>query len=105
MRDLLSRIAAETDRPPDPDRICRGTLLSRAQYLVDLEAWGYEDARRRPRGALTPREIERWTLAIGDEERPRIGVVTGRRQAGGASAAQGPDASRGDLLPAGRPEG
>jgi hypothetical protein len=27
------------------DRVCRGTLLSRAQYLVDVHAWGYTDAR------------------------------------------------------------
>jgi hypothetical protein len=25
--------------PPDGDRVCRGTLLSRAQYLVDVHAW------------------------------------------------------------------
>jgi hypothetical protein len=68
MDQLLSRLASETAAPAPTDRVCRGTLLSRAQYLIDLEAWGYEDARERPRGSLTPREIETWTLAIGDDE-------------------------------------
>ena len=27
------------------ERLCRGPLLSRAQYHVDLEQWGYRDAR------------------------------------------------------------
>ena len=31
--------------PSTADRVCRGTLLSRAQYLVDVHGWGYTDAR------------------------------------------------------------
>ena len=27
------------------ERLCRGTLLSRYQYLVDLQLWNYQDAR------------------------------------------------------------
>lgn len=41
-----------------------GTLLSREQYLPDLERWGYDDARRMPRGSMTDSEINHWTIAI-----------------------------------------
>ncbi|HZR81135.1 MAG TPA: nucleotidyltransferase family protein [Candidatus Binatia bacterium] len=68
MRDLVGRMSRESHEPPPPDRVCQGTLLSRAQYLVDVEQWRYEDARRSPRGALTPGEIDRWTRAIDEEE-------------------------------------
>jgi hypothetical protein len=33
---------------------CRGTLLSRIQYLPDLELWGYRDARDEVPGYLPP---------------------------------------------------
>jgi hypothetical protein len=48
---------------PSGDRICRGTLLSRSQYLVDLEQWGYRDARLLPRGTMTAEQIAVWTAA------------------------------------------
>jgi hypothetical protein len=44
--------------------VCNGTLLSREQYLHDLERWGYEDPRLIPEGRMTPEEIEAWTTAI-----------------------------------------
>ena len=47
----------------EDDRLCRGTILSRSQYLVDVLQWGYEDARLRPEGAMSPEEVQRWTLA------------------------------------------
>ncbi len=61
-------------------RICRGTLTSRAQYLVDLELWGYEDARLAPHGSMSEEEASIWTAAIDAEksrplgERPREAV-------------------------------
>jgi hypothetical protein len=30
---------------PPAERVCRGTLLSRTQYVVDVERWGYADGR------------------------------------------------------------
>ena len=45
-------------------RLCRGPLLSRAQYLVDVERWNYVDAREVPLGTMTPEEIAIWTKAI-----------------------------------------
>jgi hypothetical protein len=41
--------------------VCRGTLLSRTQYLYDVTAGGLQDARLKPPGTMTPDEIERWT--------------------------------------------
>jgi hypothetical protein len=60
-RDLLSD-------PPADDRLCGGTLLSREQYLADVEQQGYRDLRERPLGAMTPEQIQVWTEAIPGRE-------------------------------------
>lgn len=52
------------------DRLCRGTLISRAQYLVDIGRWEYRDARLLPSGTMTPDEIATWTAPIDDIDRP-----------------------------------
>ena len=57
-------------RDAPPQRICRGTLTSRAQYLVDVEVWGYEDARLAPHGSMSEAEASIWTAAI-DEQASR----------------------------------
>jgi hypothetical protein len=50
---------------PEPGHnLCRGTLLSREQFLVDVQKWGYSDARLPPFGPMSPREWEIWTNAI-----------------------------------------
>jgi hypothetical protein len=49
------------------EALCRGTILSRAQYLFDVEKQGYLDARLRPSGAMSPEQVEQWTAAIEDE--------------------------------------
>ncbi len=49
---------------PLPDRLCRGTLISREQYLTDVLDWGYLDARAMPHGRMTPQQIQEWTDAI-----------------------------------------
>jgi hypothetical protein len=48
-------------------RICRGTLLSRLQYLEDIERWGYQDARTEPRVRITENELRQWTKAARDQ--------------------------------------
>jgi hypothetical protein len=55
-------------------RICRGTLTSRAQYLVDIERWGYEDARLAPHGSMTDDEASIWTAAIDAEVSRPLGT-------------------------------
>jgi len=64
MDDLLGRLAAELDASDPDTRVCNGTVLSRAQYLPDVEQWGYEDGRLAPRGNMTATEIADWTAAI-----------------------------------------
>ena len=57
MRELVARLDGEID--PDPrcrTRLCGGTLLSRYQYRVDLDRWGYRDGRVRPTGRLTAKQ-------------------------------------------------
>jgi hypothetical protein len=45
MKDLGARMQRELVHAPQDPRVCQGTLLSRQQYLVDVETWGYEDGR------------------------------------------------------------
>ncbi len=66
--ELLGRLDAERHKPPLHARLCQGTLLSRQQYLPDIEDWGYRDARLMPRGNMTPEEIELWTAAIEEKK-------------------------------------
>jgi hypothetical protein len=75
-RWVLTRLtgAPTTPRRMSGVRICRGTLFSRQQYLVDVQKWGYVDARLPPFGNLSPRENELWTRAIHShwaQRRPR----------------------------------
>jgi hypothetical protein len=69
--ELVSRLQAEAVTPPPSARVCRGTLLSRAQYLVDIEKWGYLDARRDETIEMTTADITRWTDAISEQNRRR----------------------------------
>jgi hypothetical protein len=67
MRDLLGRLEAELRQAPEEARLCQGTLLSRGQYLPDVEDWGYQDARLRPHGSMTEEQTAVWTAAIEGE--------------------------------------
>ena len=46
------------------DRVCRGTLLSRAQYLVDVQERGYRDGRLHSQSHMGAEDIAHWTAAI-----------------------------------------
>jgi predicted nucleotidyltransferase len=62
---LMQRLAAETRQPPEEDRhVCAGTLLSREQYLHDVERLGYVDGRLTPVSTMTPEDVATWTEAI-----------------------------------------
>ena len=62
MHALLERQRTQKPEPDNP--LCLGTLLSREQYLFDLDQLGYADARLRPHGSMTPEDTEIWTRAI-----------------------------------------
>ena len=66
MRDLMDRLRREVEDPSPlaDDRLCRGTLISREQYLSDVHEDGYVDARIEPHGKLTEAEVDSWTAAI-----------------------------------------
>lgn len=65
MEQLVARLAAETNQPPALDpHVCAGTLLSREQYLYDVERLGYLDGRLTPASSMTPEDVARWTGAI-----------------------------------------
>jgi hypothetical protein len=65
---LLRRFAEEGPEPEN--RTCYGTLLSREQYLWDLEHAGYRDARVGPRAHMTQTEVDIWTDAIESPQTP-----------------------------------
>ena len=70
MTELLQRAQSEARTPPAiKEQICRGTLISRAQYLIDIEHWGYMDPRLAPRGSMTHEQVAHWTAAINEPEK------------------------------------
>jgi hypothetical protein len=68
---LLRRESLEQTQTPTDSRLCRGPLLSRAQFLVDVERWGYRDARLDPENAMTPWDIQWWTENADDGVKTR----------------------------------
>jgi len=63
-RRVLERLI-ETDRArrQGDEKVCRGTMLVWDQYEIDVNEWGYQDARVKPVGSLTQAEVDRWTAA------------------------------------------
>lgn len=69
MKSLLSRVETDMTAAPEDEPICQGTLISREQYLIDVETRGYLDARLEPRGNMSAQEIDHWTIAIDSAKR------------------------------------
>jgi hypothetical protein len=69
MDDLIRRLREE-EPVSGQKRLCRGTLLSRKQYLVDVQKWGFQDARLEERVHMDSEDIAQWTKAISKEEKP-----------------------------------
>jgi len=65
-KDLLAGLEAERSGSRDADRICRGTLLSRGQYLEALER-GFRDPRLPPEGTMKRKDVVAWTNAAREE--------------------------------------
>ncbi|HWP59408.1 MAG TPA: nucleotidyltransferase [Candidatus Acidoferrales bacterium] len=64
LADLLERTRVEAKKI-SADAVCNGTLLSRSQYRIDVESWGYRDARLPPSGGMSAKEAASWTRAAG----------------------------------------
>jgi hypothetical protein len=62
--ELLERCGTEQETLPADDMTCQGTLLSRAQYVIDLEHWGYRDPRLPPAGVMTESQVADWSDAM-----------------------------------------
>jgi hypothetical protein len=67
MDDMIRKLRNSQDGEDAGERLCRGTILSRSQYLVDVESWGYRDARLEPIGPMTEEEVAIWTRAADEE--------------------------------------
>ncbi|OWW18628.1 nucleotidyltransferase [Noviherbaspirillum denitrificans] len=64
MDELTERLRMETSSASPEHSICLGTLLSREQYLKDIEQEGLQDGRVTPLGNMTPEDTAIWTQAI-----------------------------------------
>jgi hypothetical protein len=67
MEELTRRLRSETNKV-GLGQLCRGTLLSRKQYLVDVQEWGFRDARLQERVHMSQQDIADWTEAIPKKE-------------------------------------
>ena len=66
MEELITRLRSEANKA-GPERLYRGTLLSREQYLMDVRKRGFRDARLQERVHMNEQDIAAWTDAIGKE--------------------------------------
>jgi len=66
MDELIERLRKES---PGQEHVCRGTLLSRKQYLVDVGKWGFRDARLEKRVHMDSEDIAQWTRASAKDEK------------------------------------
>jgi hypothetical protein len=67
MHELIGRLQRELTEPTVQNgagRVCQGTLLSRQQYLIDINEWGYHDIRRTDDVKMTDTDIGVWTAGI-----------------------------------------
>jgi hypothetical protein len=63
IEDLTERVREEMRAGDSDEKVCYGTVISRQQYLKDIEEWGYHDARL-VLGTMNEAEIEHWTAGI-----------------------------------------
>lgn len=68
MDELLARLQQEAQQGALPLQVCGGTLLSREQYLPDVQQHGYQDGRIMPYGTMTAEQVAQWTEAIPSRE-------------------------------------
>ena len=61
IEELTARMRNETQN--SGENVCNGTILSRQQYLKDVNEWGYRDARLAD-GVMSEDDIELWTAGI-----------------------------------------
>jgi Uncharacterised nucleotidyltransferase len=62
---LLGLLESEFHEPSADEQVCQGPLLSRSQFRVDTEQWGYKDARLT---TMSAEEVAQWTEAASQKE-------------------------------------
>jgi hypothetical protein len=66
--ELMDRAkTGDVDQNVIENEVCFGTILSRAQYLPDVEGLGYRDGRLQPYGNLTTDDLEQETARMRKE--------------------------------------
>ncbi len=68
LRSLAGKLRRDLDTDIPKRPVCQGTLMSARQYLVDVDSWGYEDARLDPDVHMTAQDIALLTGAIKADE-------------------------------------
>jgi hypothetical protein len=63
VEELTDRVRQETRAGDAKEKVCYGTVISRQQYLKDVDDWGYDDARL-AHGTMNEGEIAHWTAGI-----------------------------------------
>lgn len=66
-RKLSNLFACEIGQDARGESVCAGTFLSRAQFIVDIDEWGYRDMRTPD--LMSPEAVERWTAAATEEKK------------------------------------
>jgi hypothetical protein len=61
--ELSQRLRDETNAGNAEERVNYGTIVSRQQYLKDIQDWGYKDARL-VHGTMSEDDIALWTAGI-----------------------------------------
>jgi hypothetical protein len=59
--ELTDRVRNE--KTTTDEKVCYGTIISRQQYLKDVDDWGYTDARLAD-GLMNEEEVAQWTAGI-----------------------------------------
>jgi hypothetical protein len=63
VEELTERLRQETRAGDAGENVCYGTVISRQQYLKDVDEWGYKDARL-VHETMDEAEIAHWTAGI-----------------------------------------
>jgi hypothetical protein len=63
VNELTKRMSEEAQAGNSGEKVCYGTIVSRQQYLTDINDWDYADARLRDE-VMSAGEIEQWTAGI-----------------------------------------
>jgi hypothetical protein len=67
LQELLERSSREIGPDAPGPSVCAGTFLSRSQFQIDVESWGYRDAR--VPNMMTPDQVKEWTQAADKEKK------------------------------------